>query len=271
MPNQDSMRHWCCFPVSRLLETGLTGLYAAGMKSEWNGLRKNRVPVPQLAVHRIQQMLVNGELKAGERLPSERALSEALGVSRTALREALSVLEVLGLLRVEPGRGSFVRDTAAPDDAVRHEWRFADRHSEQEVYQLRFVLEGYAARLAATKINDAQLEQLRDCLTAMKVAIRERDLVSASLKDFELHALITRFSGNRLIHEIQRTMRDLILETQRMPLARHSRLWEPVDEHENLLRALDRRDPKAAGEAMQKHIRLAAARVGIDVGPKSVF
>jgi GntR family transcriptional repressor for pyruvate dehydrogenase complex len=233
------------------------------MKSEQKGTRKDRIPIPQFAVHRIQQMLMNGELKAGDRLPSERTLSDTLGVSRTALREALSVLEVLGLLRVEPGRGTFVRDVAAADDVPPREWRFADRHSEQEVYQLRFVLEGYAARLAATMITNIQLQQLRDCLTAMKVAIRENDRVSASLKDFELHALIMRFSGNRLFHEIQRTIRDLVLETQRMPLARHSRLWEPVDEHEDLLRALESRDPRAAGDAMQTHIRLAAARVGI--------
>ncbi len=226
---------------------------------------RGRIPVSQDTVQHIQRMLLQGELKPGDRLPSQRDLSIRLRISRTSLREALSVLEVLGLLRTEPGRGTFVANGAVAESAEPRKWRFAGTHSEQEVYELRYVLEGHAARLAAAAISATQLQELRHCCDAMHTAIGERDLVGASFKDFEFHALLMRFSGNRLFLEIQRILRNLVLESQRLPMALHTRLKEPLDEHDRILAALERRDPKAAAAATQDHIRRAAARVGINL------
>lgn len=224
---------------------------------------RNRIPVSQDTVQRIQRMLAQREFGPGDRLPSQRDLSAQLRVSRTSLREALSVLEVLGLLRTEPGRGTFVAGDGTHEPAEPRKWRFAGKHSEQEVYELRYILEGHASRLAAATISPAEVQQLQQCQEAMRTAIHERDLVAASFKDFEFHALLVRFSGNRLFLDIQRTIRDLVLESQRLPFALHARLDEPLDEHDRILAALERHDPEGAAAATQDHIRRAAARVGI--------
>ena len=107
-----------------------------------------RILVPRSAVQRIQSMILEGTLKPGDRLPAQRELSEQFGISRASLREALSVLETLGLVRVEVGRGVFVLGPGG-DAPPQAKWRFADRYSPLEVYETRLMLEPRAAGMAA--------------------------------------------------------------------------------------------------------------------------
>lgn len=222
--------------------------------------------VPQATARRIQEMIRAGELRQGELLPPQRALSERLNVSRASLREALSVLETLGLLRTEPRRGTLVALVAgaeAPDGPAIHPWRFAKRYSPPEVYQFRFVTEGHAARLAAMRMSAAELGTLTQNLRDFKDAVRERDLVAISQLDFGFHSLIMGYSGNRVFADLYGSYGSVLLESQRLPLTRHERLWEPVSEHENVVQAIEKRDPDGACYFMHVHIMRAADRVGV--------
>jgi GntR family transcriptional regulator, transcriptional repressor for pyruvate dehydrogenase complex len=226
-------------------------------------------PVSHRVVRRLEEKISRGELKAGMLLPSERALAAELGVSRSSLREALSVMETLGLVSSSPGRRAYI--VAAADGAIYEKaavrWRYASRYTERDVYELRLLLEVRATRLAAEKITTRTLTDLTACLVAMKDAIRQEDLLTAALKDFEFHDIIVTLSGNRLFKEIHQLNRGAILETQKLPLSRHSRLWEPVQEHERVLQALEQRDPDGAAYLMQLHITRAAERIGIRLQP----
>ena len=111
-----------------------------------------RVLVPRSAVQRIQSMILDGTLKPGDRLPAQRELSEQFGISRASLREALSVLETLGLVQVEVGRGVFVLGPDG-DGTPQAKWRFADRYSPMEVYETRLMLEPRSAALAARNVQ----------------------------------------------------------------------------------------------------------------------
>src|SRR5690348_4011025 len=90
------------------------------------------LPALQQAVQTIQAMILRGD---GERLPSQRDLSQQLGLSRASLREAVSLLETLSLVRTEPARGVFVIDPATKGHVPRS--RFAAQYSGEELYQLR--------------------------------------------------------------------------------------------------------------------------------------
>lgn len=214
-------------------------------------------------MHRLEEKINRGELKAGTVLPSQRALAAELGVSRSSLREALSVMETLGLVSSQAGGRTRVVDASNSQDKMTVRWRYASRYTEQDVYELRLLLEARAARLAAEKVTSQTLANLTACLAAMKDAIRQGDLLTAALKDFEFHDIIIALSGNRLFKEIHDMNREAILETQKMPLARHARLWEPVQEHERILQALEQRDPDGAAYLMQLHIIRAADRIGV--------
>lgn len=216
-------------------------------------------------MHRLEEKISRGKLKAGTLLPSQRALAAELGVSRSSLREALSVMETLGLVSSQPGGRTRVVDVSngSTQDKVTVRWRYASRYTEQDVYELRLLLEPRAARLAAERVTSQTLADLTSCLTTMKDAIRQGDLLTAALKDFEFHEIIIALSGNRLFKEIHDMNREAILETQKRPLARHNRLWEPVQEHERILQALQQRDPDGTSYLMQLHIIRAAERIGV--------
>lgn len=221
------------------------------------------------AARQIQAMIRSGRFAPGATLPGQRALAAELGVSRASLREALSTLTTLGLLRVEPRRGTVVPEAAEPDEAERPlgatQWRFSAQYTPEEVYQFRAIVEAQAASLAAMHATGEDLELLRGNHQAFKEATRALDVVAISQRDFEFHHLVMRFSRNRVLVHLHRTYRQVLLESQRLPLAKRSRAWEPAVEHERILSALAMRDPDGAGYYMRQHISRAAERVGVSI------
>lgn len=223
--------------------------------------------VPQLAISRIRDMIERGALRPGKLLPPQRVLCEQLNVSRSSLREALSALETIGLLRTEPRRGTFVTDESSHVTGSQR-WQFGQHYSPSEVYQFRFVVEGYAARLAALRADARDLHALNCNLVHFKKAVREKDLVSGSRLDFEFHSHIMRISGNRMFAAVHDSYGPVMLASQKLPLNRRERLWEPVTEHENILQAIERHDPDGAVYFMHVHILRAAKRVDIELTDK---
>ena len=167
-------------------------------------------------------------------------------------------------MRVEPRRGTIVpeQERQVPDGV---HWRFGAQYTPEEVYQFRAIAEGQAASLAAMHLNDEELDLLRRNQQVFKEATRRLDLVSSSRHDFEFHHLVMRFSRNRMLVHLHRTYHRVLLESQRLPLARRDRVWEPVVEHERILNALAMHDPDGAGYYMRAHINRAAERVGVSI------
>lgn len=214
-------------------------------------------------VRELQNIIDHGELKPGALLPSERELATSFWVSRSSVREALSILETLGLVALEPGRRARVLGTSTEPDKRLTRWQYASRFNENDVYELRLILESRAARLAAEKVTPQTIADLTRSLAAMKDCMRVGDLLAAAHEDFKFHDIIVVLSGNRLFAEIHHLNQEAILESQKLPFSRHKRLWEPVQEHERILKALEQRDPDGASYLMQLHIIKAADRVGI--------
>ncbi|WP_448191499.1 FadR/GntR family transcriptional regulator [Azospirillum sp. sgz301742] len=220
-------------------------------------------PITQQVVQRLQRMITDGDLAPGSRLPPQRELAERFRVSRTSLREAVLQLESQGLIRVEPSRGAFVRDPAEQRLSAVEHWRFSDRYSEAEVYQLRYALEGFTVRLSARHATADDVARMRAINGAMLDALTAGDLPAATEHDFDLHIAIIDLAGNRAVREIIQLYRPVILETQRLPLSDRNRLMEPVQEHEAVIRALERHDGDVAAVAMRHHIARAAERLKV--------
>ncbi len=216
--------------------------------------------VPHEVAVRIQQQILDGELAPGERLPPQRALSETFGVSRASLREALSVLETLGLIDIRPGLGVFVA-TGAP----RVRGRIVDSGSARDVYEARMGLEAIAAALASERMSAEARSALAAMVDAMEAAQKRSDLVAMAVSDSEFHDAIVQAAGNPLIASLYQSARDAMEQTQRAPMAARETLGETVREHRILLEALTRRDPLAAAEAMRQHIRGSARRLGVQL------
>ena len=220
-----------------------------------------RGPVPRTVADHLQRLILRGGLKPGDRLPSQRDLAQKLGVSRPSLREALSVLETMGLIVVKVGSGVFV---AAPD-ARAPLWRFSDQCSPRDVYEARFGLEGYAAFLAAGHVDKDGIARLTRCVDDMRAALAVDDIAGMALADAAFHDLVFELAANPVLAGMYRPVRDLMVETQRLPMTRRTRLDDTLREHEALRDTLATGDGVAAEAAMKAHIRSAARRYGIEL------
>jgi DNA-binding GntR family transcriptional regulator len=188
---------------------------------------------------RIREMVVRGDLAAGERI-NEVWLCEALGVSRTPVREALKVLAAEGLVELLPNRGSRVRSPG-----------------EQEIRNLFAViaaLERLAAETVAAGATAAQLATLRALHDEMGQRFAQRDRERYFELNHQIHESIIALAGNA---ELSRTHADLMTRARRprfIAITSEARWEESVKEHELVMSALELRDARYAGEILARHV-----------------
>ena len=218
-----------------------------------------RAPVPQTVMLRIQEMIASGEIKEGEKLPSQRDLAQHFNISRPSVREALSVLETLGFIRIEPGRGAIVCAEGSSGG-----WRFGNRIPKEDVFQLRLLVEGYTAGLAASRISIQEIAGLRKSIARMRQCIQNGHLEGAAQADLSFHTTIVSAAGNQAFADMYQSLSGMVLESHRTPLSARNRLLEPISEHESIVAALERHEAEGAVYYMRYHLIKTAGRSGID-------
>ncbi|MCA3870981.1 MAG: FadR family transcriptional regulator, partial [Burkholderia sp.] len=200
--------------------------------------------VTDAAIATIRDRIEAGVYPVGSLLPAQRQLSEELEISRASLREALSTLEALGMLRIRAGKGVYVESAQA---SAAHPWQFAEQSSPPDTYQMRYALEGFAARMAAHVVSDTDIAWFEDNLAALHVALTENAIDEASQLDFDFHMRIIHLAGNAAIESVLRSSADIMKESQRMPFYRRELLLSTWHEHRAIVDALIARDAAAAG------------------------
>ena len=204
----------------------------------------------------LRRVIEQGWLQPGHQLPSERELSEQLSVSRSTVREAIQLLEALGVVEVRHGSGTFVR--ARPDaDTVRLEWREWTRHHSSQVHQLLEVrrgLEAFAAELAARRRTPAQLDQLESSLEEMANVLEAGDIPMLVQIDVSFHTNLYRATGNaplvELLDEIGRRLLRERAATWDMP----GRPQRSLEQHRAIVEAIRAGNPLAARQALVAHL-----------------
>jgi len=224
-------------------------------------------PLPQVVAHRLQKMILAGELKPGDRIPSQRALSERFSVSRASLREALLTLETLGLVRTEPARGTFVTEGRGRGRGGNQRWRYQDSYSVHDVFGTRLMLEGTIAATAAASVSAEDIAALSRLTDEMEQFWQDGDLLANVEADLQFHSRIVRACQNQLLRALYDTVRDLLTETQRQPIpfTQSDRMKESINEHRKIVAALEDRQGTVARTAMESHIRNTAACAGVAV------
>ncbi|WP_420340669.1 FadR/GntR family transcriptional regulator [Roseibium sp.] len=225
-----------------------------------------RTPVPQSIARKLQEMILSGDLKSGEKIPSQRELSEKFGISRASLREALLTLETIGLIKTEAGRGTFVVGAGA--GRTMSEWKFSDEHSLREVFETRLVLEGEITAFAAGRLSEDDLAHLSELTDRMEKAWSGRDFLSNVEADLEFHDLIARNCRNRMIARLYDQVRELVTETQRqpIPITDPARMRASLLEHRAIVAALETGNAEASRSAMRRHVANTASCAGFDIG-----
>ncbi len=210
-------------------------------------------PVYEEIRERIQELIRNGELRVGDKLPPERKLAETFKVSRNSVREAIRVLAEKNLVRSRHGDGTYI---AAPDES-----RFTESLAQvlrtqgrriREVFEFREILEPQIASLAAEHISRKEVDQLK-----ILVFEQERRLLSgegdADL-DAAFHLLLAQATRNKVLLEVVKTLSHILRETRSGPLQSEERRKASVRTHIVIVDALERGDIEGAREAMRHHL-----------------
>jgi GntR family transcriptional repressor for pyruvate dehydrogenase complex len=211
------------------------------------------------AAQALQRRIVSGEYLQGARLPPQRSLAIDLGISRTSLREAISMLEALGLVHAHPGRGVYVTQRSTNDGS--NVPKGPAGVSPESIFQLRYIFEPAAASLAAKRANS--VDQLQETQDGLGNALQKLDLVGAAEWDLEFHKRLAMLSGNPSLLEVVQQSQIKVGYSLRLPFANTRRIWETFDEHGAIIKAIADGDSDLARSAIQKHLLLAADRIGI--------
>lgn len=227
----------------------------------------SRTPVTQSVARKIQAMIMSGELKPGEKVPSQRVFSETLKVSRASLREALLTLEAIGLLRTEPGRGTFVSPDRSADPRHMARWRYSDSYPVTDVFQTRIMLEGQIAGLSANLISEAEIQQLEVETDNMERHWETGNLLANVEADLEFHLIIASACPNRMLVDLYNSVRDRLTATQiqPIPITEPARMRDSIGEHKRIIASLRRREADATARDMESHIRNTARCAGINL------
>lgn len=237
------------------------------MKSDTAGQKAARkVRLHEEIVSQIRELIAQGELKSGDKLPAERRLAEIFRVSRHSVREAIRALEQLQIVTSKLGDGTYVLEKK--EEQVIEPLATAlerCRGKLAEVLELRKLIEPQIASLAAQHVTDEQLAGLRAQLDEQIADIQNGN--TGSEADCEFHKLIAAATGNTVLLEMVTRIHDLVAESRDFTLQNdHRRDWA-VETHERILRALQERDPEGAFREMHDHIayveQLALKELGL--------
>ncbi len=219
----------------------------------------NQERVADTVMHQIEQLILRGILRPGERLPSERDLSEKMGVSRPSLREAIADLESRGLLTTRKGSGVYVADVLGSAFSEPLIQLFAS-HDEAlfDYIAFRRDLEGLATERAARLASDTDIKVISAIFKKMEAAHNKRNPAEESALDAEFHMAIVEASHNVFMLHMMRSMFEMLragvfYNRQVMFKVRTTRS-ALLDQHRKIHDTLVGRDPKAARMAMEEHL-----------------
>ncbi|MFC7406804.1 FadR/GntR family transcriptional regulator [Georgenia alba] len=218
-----------------------------------------RTPTAAVAAQ-LLTYFTSGGVEPGTRLPAERQLAQMLGTGRSAVREALAALEILGVVTVRPGSGTYLSGGVSELLPRTLSWglMLGDRNT-RDLIEIRTALEVLAAERAATRASEESLGALRAHLEQM--SSRRRDFPEFVEADMHFHQEVAAMAGNEALSGMLQSVRSLLRIWVDRSVTREQEATDAIAEHERVLAALEAGDPSAAHEAMTDHMRTAGARV----------
>lgn len=210
-------------------------------------------------VRQIEQLILRGILRPGERLPAERELAERLHVSRPSLRDAIGALQDQGLLTARAGAGVYVADVLGSAFAPALVQLFA-RHDEAVFDYLSFRrdMEGLAAERAARLASDTDLRVVQAVFDKMEAAHAKRNPEDEAKLDAQFHMAIVEASHNVVMLHMMRSMYDLLREgvfyNRQIMFKQRATRGSLLDQHRAINQSLQERDPHAARRAVEAHL-----------------
>jgi GntR family transcriptional repressor for pyruvate dehydrogenase complex len=220
-------------------------------------------------VRQIEESITRGALKAGDQLPAERELAQQFGVSRTAVREAVRVLNEKGLVEAYSGRGTFV--TNGTSQAIRQSLdlmiKIGQRDGSAHLAEVREILEPGIAALAAVRAEESHLSALREAVEIMDRSRHDGDAFIEG--DLDFHLALAEAAANPLILSLIDSIVGLLREQRMRTYFVHGGAERGQFHHKRILAAVEKHDAQSARETMQAHMEQVRADSRVPAEPKA--
>lgn len=197
------------------------------------------LPLRDVVYNTLRQAILRGELKPGERL-MEIQLANKLGVSRTPVREAIRKLELDGLVLMIPRKGAEVADIS--------------EKSLKDVLEVRKALEELAVQLTCEKISKVQIAELKQAAEEFKKILRSNDITQIAEADVRFHDVIYMATDNQKLIQLLNNLREQMYRYRVEYLKRPGVYPQLIQEHEEIIRQIEKREKERAAEITCRHI-----------------
>ena len=213
----------------------------------------NRKPVAERVANRLLELIRSGNLRAGDKLPTENELGAAMNVSRPVVREALRSLSIMGVVESRQGGRCYITDLTpsrllAPVQLV----IAVDETNVDALFEARVAVEGELLRLGVNRVSDDDLSKLHELVKAGHELAN--DPVSFRVMDLEFHGLLMRLAGNPFLERMAQTLYELGIDHRRAASETPGVLVSSAMEHEAIVAALTERDTEKVVAAMSFHL-----------------
>lgn len=219
-------------------------------------LTSKKKKLADIVIDEIKRMILEGELKEGDKLPNQNMFSEQLGVSRPSLREALHTLTLMGVIEQKPGAGTILKsdktdlwEQSPPPPLL------SDSRATLELIEARKELETLMIRLTVERITDEEINEIDGIIQRMKVSIENEDIGEYLKEDVKFHYHLANASANRYMIHMFVTIRNLMEEFMEETFSVLPRLGpDSYEAHVAIFEAVKKRDKKKAMKEVAGHI-----------------
>lgn len=219
--------------------------------------------VVNAVVDKLRQALARGQWRSGEMLPGQRELAEQFGISRPSLREAVTVLETLGLVRSMPGKGVLVLDPDSAEPTLVP--ASVAGASLEDVLQLRYTLEPFIVGLVAQSISSGETGQLRLTLMDMREALEADDAEAGVNAYIAFHEALFALTSNPIFQSVVQQTSNALKQSAQVLRKSPEHLAARLAENEAVVRAIRNKDSAQASAQMRRHILEEGRRMGIEL------
>lgn len=229
----------------------------------------NNEKKPSNIMRQILDAIERGDLKESDKLPNEQELAKEFSVSRSVIREAMSSLVTMGVIKRIPGNGTFVqnKETAiAPISQGRailwdHLEEIEKVEGSYDAYLARLMIEPMIVEYAARRIEQKDIKKLSAIFREMENAANERNLKKYQAKDLDFHMELARSSGNKVLYQIFEQIMELIgfnlWNAYRIWPADSKSIFRSLEDHRDLLQLIKSSNPVLARDKMGEHLTAA--------------
>lgn len=215
-------------------------------------------PIPkkrlsESAIEQIKDFIHHNKLETGSRLPSERELGSRLHISRSSIREALRMLEIMGLVEVKPGKGIYVRNPNGDLFVSLPIWVSNHKDAIHKHFEARLILEPEIAALAARRATSEYIDQIEQNIQNQK-NLTDNEKVAIIQADIEFHRLVAEAAKNETILMLFNSIARISFHGWKAALRMDGRNESAVKEHTTLIKKIKMHDENGARKAMCEHM-----------------